>query len=71
MSATNRLLDVFAEAVTTLDERYDGYRIDATRALSEIIATQRTAATDTARGKDVDRVIAGLGQKLHAHTTNR
>lgn len=66
MSSQTRLETVMNDAASTLDERYDGYRAEITHALLLTIRAQAEATSEAARGREVDRIIVAIGQKLRS-----
>jgi hypothetical protein len=69
MSSQSRLHSVVADAALTLDERYEGYRADVARALTQTIRAQSESPTDAARGREVDKIVESLGEKLRNKVT--
>jgi len=66
-----RLVSVFESAAKNLDQRYDGYNVEATRALVRIVKAQSETTSDAQRARDVDRVIESLGEQLHSNATTQ
>lgn len=55
---------VIAAAVQTIDERCIGYRVDVMTALQQVLRAQGEATSDSARARDVEKVVQALGEKL-------
>jgi hypothetical protein len=66
MSSQSRLTSVVSDAARTLDERYDGYRAEVAKALTQTIRAQSETASDAARGREVDRIVEALGQQVRS-----
>ncbi len=66
MSSKGRLQTVVLDATLKVDERYDGYRADLARALSQALRAQLESPSDTARGRQVDKIVESLGHSIHA-----
>lgn len=64
MTSKSRLQTVVLDATLTLDERYDGYRSDVARALSDALRAQIDSPTDAARAREIDKRIEWLGNQL-------
>ncbi len=66
MGSRNRLQTVVLDATLTLDERYEGYRADVARGLTQTLRAQTDSPTDAARGREVDKIIESLGHQLRS-----
>jgi hypothetical protein len=58
-------------AAKNLDQRYNGYNVEATKALVRIVKAQSETTSDTQRAREVDRIIESLGELLHANASTQ
>ena len=64
MSSKGRLQTVVLDATLKIDERYDGYRADVARALTQALRAQLESPSDAARGREVDKIVESLGHNI-------
>jgi hypothetical protein len=66
MGSKGRLQTVVLDATLKVDERYDGYRADVARALTQALRAQSNSPTDAARGREVDKIVESLGHSIRS-----
>ena len=60
--------DVARDVVLEVPERYDGYREQLLSKLTEIIRSQESGITKTARRREVRRILEAFGQQVATQT---
>ncbi len=66
MSSRPRLDSVVLQAAQTIDQRYADYLTDVARALKLALRAQSDSPTDSARAREIDRIVEALGEQIRS-----
>ena len=66
MSSRPRLDSVVLQAAQTVDQRYEGYLADVARALKLVLRAQSDSPTDSARTREIDKIVESLGEQVRS-----